>query len=712
MLQEGLRRLREELGYTQTDLANALHVGYATVNRWENGKVVPNLYTATAVMEIIRKMDVSKSCIDYLEKSFFPEEDDSLNSIRRVDISLANTIIEETANGVFVCDPDTYELLYMNQMIKNHGHPGVKYEPGMTCYKYLFNYDEPCPGCLEQKLSQDCVHEHEYITKDGNHYIVKGKLTDWEGKRARIEYVVNDTESRKQSLHEDLANRIPGGIGIYYLYPDDSLELEYLNDGFYATLRETREERTKYLGKGALEAIHPEDQTKLMKEIHASIDGNRSGNLDLRIRRKNGEYRWYNAKITVADKFGGRITLYFLYTDIHVFKMKHHKEMELIEKQKIIEAKSKFMSAMSHDLRTPLNIIWGIAELTKDVANDPEEVKKNMEEICTTSIFMTELINDLLEMKKLQEGAVQLNKSRYEYTAFVANLKRIFRAFSGEKKLNFQMKEASFDVDIDVDKVRLNQVFFNVLSNAVKFTPEGGTITFGVNNPVIDQGRLYCDFVITDTGIGMSKEFQTHLFEPFVKEESAITSELTSSGLGLCMTKKLVELMGGSIAITSEQGVGTEVTIHMSFDILSDDAQMDQIKQLEQANVLEGKHVLLAEDHPLNSKIAKALLERKNMQVTTAENGQIAIDVFNASKPGTFDLILMDIRMPVMDGVEAAREIRRLKRKDAKHIPIIALSANAFDEDVQSCLRAGMNTHLSKPIDPKAMYEVLAEYVK
>ena len=178
------------------------------------------------------------------------------------------------------------------------------------------------------------------------------------------------------------------------------------------------------------------------------------------------------------------------------------------------------------------------------------------------------------------------------------------------------------------------------------------------------------------------------------------------------MTKKLVELMGGSIAITSEQGVGTEVTIHMSFDILSDDAQMDQIKQLEQANVLEGKHVLLAEDHPLNSKIAKALLERKNMQVTTAENGQIAIDVFNASKPGTFDLILMDIRMPVMDGVEAAREIRRLKRKDAKHIPIIALSANAFDEDVQSCLRAGMNTHLSKPIDPKAMYEVLAEYVK
>lgn len=712
MLQEGLRRLREELGYTQTDLANALHVGYATVNRWENGKVVPNLYTATAVMEIIRKMDVSKSCIDYLEKAFFPEEDDSINSIRRVDISLANTIIEETANGVFVCDPDTYELLYMNQMIKNHGYPNVKYECGMTCHKYLHGLDEPCPGCRENKLSQDSVHEHEYITRDGNHYLVKGKLTDWEGKVARIEYVVNDTESRKQSLHEDLANRIPGGIGIYYLYPDDTLELEYLNDGYYATLRESREERSKYLGKATLEAIHPDDQKKLMKEIHESVDGNRSGNLDLRIKRKNGEYHWYNAKITVADKFGGRITLYFLYTDIHKFKMKHHKEMELIEKQKIVEAKSEFMSCMSHDLRTPLNIIWGIAELTKDVVNNPEEVKKNMDEICTTSMFMTELINDLLEMKKLQEGAVNLNKSRYGYNAFVENLKMIFKAFAGEKKLNFEMKETSFDVDINVDKVRLNQVFFNVLSNAVKFTPEGGTITFQVNNAVIENEKLVCDFVITDTGIGMSKEFQTHLFEPFVKEETAITSELTSSGLGLCMTQKLVELMGGSISIISEQGVGTKVTIHMNFEAIPVNTHIEEIEEVEQANVLEGKRVLLAEDHPLNSKIAKALLERKNMIVTTAENGKVAIEKFISSEQDSFDLILMDIRMPVLDGVEAAREIRKLKRKDAKRIPIIALSANAFDEDVQSCLRAGMNTHLSKPIDPKNMFDVLAQYVK
>lgn len=711
MLQEGLRRLREELGYTQTDLAKALHVGYATINRWENGKVVPNVYTATAVMEIIRQMNVSKSCIDYLEKSFFSEED-STDLIRRVDNSLANAIIEETANGVFVCDPDSYELLYMNQMIKNHGHPSVKYERGMTCYKYLLNYDEPCAGCSKQKLSRENIHEHEYIAEDGNHYIIKGKLTDWKGRLARIEYIVNDTESRKQSLHEDLANRIPGGIGIYYLYPDDTLELEYLNDGYYATLRETREEREQYSGKRALEAIHPDDQKKLMKEIHDSIDGNRSGNLDLRIRRKNGEYHWYNTKITVADKFSGRITLYFLYTDIHKFKMKHHKEMELIEKQKIIEAKSKFMSCMSHDLRTPLNIIWGIAELTKDVVNNPDEVMKNMDEICTTSMFMTGLINDLLEMRKLQEGAVKLNKSRYEYRAFVANMKRIFKAFASDKNLRFDVEDRTFDVAVEVDKVRVNQIFFNILSNAVKFTPDGGTVSYRTCNIETSDDKMQCDFVIADTGIGMSEEFQTHLFEPFVKEETAITSELASSGLGLCMTQKLVELMGGTISIKSKQGVGTEVTIHMTFDTLPEDEEIEQMEELEQANILEGKHVLLAEDHPLNSKIAKALLERKNMKVTTAENGKTAVDKFNESEPNTFDLILMDIRMPVMDGVEAAREIRNLKREDAKRIPIVALSANAFDEDIQSCLRAGMNTHLSKPIDPKVMYEVLARYVK
>lgn len=424
--------------------------------------------------------------------------------------------------------------------------------------------------------------------------------------------------------------------------------------------------------------------------------------------------RYKRATYSYVDREFGLVSL--LLTDITEIRRQQEEqglrlEAALTEAKKANEAKTDFLSRMSHDIRTPMNAVIGLTALTLDEPGLSETVKENLNKMRLSSEYLLGLVNDILDMSKIEEGAVTLHYEPYFYTDFLTNIKTMFAPQCLQKGIHFEFEEVTTALSILTDKVRMNQIFFNIFSNAIKFTPEGGTVSYHTENLTYEDGVGSADYIISDTGIGMSKEFQQKMFEPFQQENNQVTANLQGTGLGLSIAKNLVNLLGGTMHIESELGVGTTVTVHLSFQI----AQEEKTVQPEPGEVqgeettLEGKHILLVEDHPLNAEIARKLLEKEGVQVTIAENGKIGLETFELSKPDSYDAILMDIRMPVMDGLAAARAIRALAREDAHRIPIIAMTANAYEEDKREAAAAGMNAHLAKPVAPKVMYDTLRE---
>ena len=385
-----------------------------------------------------------------------------------------------------------------------------------------------------------------------------------------------------------------------------------------------------------------------------------------------------------------------------------------LEAEAANSAKTDFLSRMSHDMRTPLNGIIGMTYLT-DRMDLPDEARTNLKKIDTSSRFLLSLINDVLDMSKAESGKIELHPEPYEPAEFVQYIDAVIRPLCEGKnqKLLSEVYVPAGWVPL-LDKLRINQIVFNLLSNAVKYTPEGGEISYYSHSELLAGQRLEMEIRVSDNGIGMSEGFQKMLFDPFTQEGRNDNSEIRGSGLGLAITKKLVELMGGSITVESGLGSGSTFTVRLEMDCIPAE-QTDAAKQdggaSETRNCLEGKHILLCEDHPLNQEIARALLEEKGMRVEIAEDGACGVNSFSRSLVGYHDAILMDIRMPVMDGYEATRRIRALDRPDAKTVPIIAMTADAFADDVQRCLDAGMNGHIAKPIDPQTLYDTLANVV-
>ncbi len=405
------------------------------------------------------------------------------------------------------------------------------------------------------------------------------------------------------------------------------------------------------------------------------------------------------------------LAFYFIATkDSDLLKERRQQAIqEALEKaEEASQAKTEFLSRMSHDIRTPMNAIINLAELARkeDVS---DTVREYLDKMLLSGKFLLGLINDILDVNRIESGRLVLNKENLTRSEFLTMVETVVNPLMKERHINYHGEVNPGEYTISVDKLRFNQIFFNLLSNAVKFTPEGGDVWFSVQNLEVDNNKLRIMFIVRDNGIGMSEEFQRHMFEPFEQEYSKLSDKTQGTGLGLSIVKKLVDAMGGTITVKSKLGEGTEFTVVFDVDIVSRDelSSSSSSSSSSSAAALEGLRVLLVEDNEMNTYVAKIILENGGCTVTTAANGQEAVDTFAASEPYTFGAIMMDVRMPVMDGLEATKAIRSLNRPDAASVPIIATTADAFDDERKRTIEAGMNYHLPKPIDAQQIYDIL-----
>ena len=387
-------------------------------------------------------------------------------------------------------------------------------------------------------------------------------------------------------------------------------------------------------------------------------------------------------------------------------------ELQIVAKkaEAAANAKSEFLSRMSHDIRTPMNAIIGLIHLAKDEEN-LQVIRSYLYKMESSSKFLLGLINDILDLSKIESGEMTLNKGPFTKKEFRDSIQTVIKPLMDEKSINF-IFELKDEADcIKVDRLRFSQIFFNLLSNAAKFTPTGGTIEF-ISETIEpkernEKGKAGIRFYIRDNGIGMSEEFQKHLYDPFIQEKSELGEKTKGTGLGLPIVKSLVDAMDGTISVKSKLGQGTEFKIELYVEVM--EAPSVKEKSVLKTESLKGIRVLLVEDNELNVYVAKTILEKAFCEVDMAQNGKEAVQKFNESKNHYYDAILMDIRMPVMDGLEATRRIRALEREDAATVPIIAMTADAFDKEKQETVAAGMNSHMAKPIEPAVLYEVLAD---
>jgi len=377
------------------------------------------------------------------------------------------------------------------------------------------------------------------------------------------------------------------------------------------------------------------------------------------------------------------------------------------------EAKTEFLQRMSHDIRTPINGICGMVNMADHYADDMEKQTEYRTKVKEASNLLLELVNDVLDMSKLESGEVVLEESPFNLSKIFEEVLVVIEQIAAEQNIRivWEKKEIKHR-DLIGSPRYVKRVMMNILSNAVKYNRENGQIHISCREIPSEQPETTTmEFVCRDTGIGMTEEFQKYVFEPFAQEHTGSRTKFTGTGLGMPITKKLVEKMGGTITFESEKGVGTTFVIQVPFKI-----DMDADKREEQTDVSEnsikGLHILLAEDNELNMEIAEFVLQNEGADVTKAWNGQEAVELFRNSKPGEFNVILMDIMMPVVNGYEATKMIRSLDREDAKKIPIIAMTANAFTEDRIRAKEAGMDEHIAKPVDVELLIKVIHKFVE
>lgn len=417
------------------------------------------------------------------------------------------------------------------------------------------------------------------------------------------------------------------------------------------------------------------------------------------------------------DEKGNLSTVLLAISDVTEEK-EHELEQDKIIRKALVSAehanraKTAFLNNMSHDIRTPMNAIIGFTSLAAEHLDDREIIRDYLGKISTSGKHLLSLINDVLDMSRIESGSVKIEKTNIHLSDILEDLKTIIleSVHAKQQKLLIKMQDVVHE-DIITDKLRLTQVLLNIISNAVKFTPIGGTIQILVEEKISQKvGYAVYSFCIKDNGIGMSKEFQEHVFDSFAREHTVTESGITGTGLGMAITKNIVDLMGGTIHLTSKQGEGSEFIVTLECELADKKVQDKQSScpKAEKKHLdYSGKKVLLVEDNELNREIATEILKSLGMKVDYAADGMEAVEIMSSEAGNQYDMIFMDIQMPKMDGYTATREIRTLKDTKKANVPIIAMTANAFDEDRKKAIKAGMNGHIAKPIDVNVILQNL-----
>ncbi len=491
--------------------------------------------------------------------------------------------------------------------------------------------------------------------------------------------------------------------------------------GFYAS-----ETFSKYaLSKKPIEAlrnnqvfddsIYPEDVGKLKRFFSHGDRKEERASTTIRLKLVDGSYQWteiFGFKEYSETKETIRLSCIMRDVDKEWIDQRNQLEKALEDAKNANQSKSEFLSRISHDMRTPLNGIKNFANFAKE-AGSLEEAKEYCEKIMISEVYLETLINDTLKMSRIESGKVELKLEPYIYAEFEPSIRNVVETKAVEKGVELRfIPPVTAQQYVLLDKTRIQQIFVNIINNAIKFTPKGGLVVF--KTEILDQTKLYetIRFTITDTGIGMHESFmQDRLFKPFAQENPGKDNEETGTGLGLSIVKQLVELMNGTIKCQSVLGEGTTFVVTMPVRTVKKEIVEIPVKKKYDIEKLKGKRFLLCEDHPLNREIAVRILSKVGCIVETAADGMTGFDMFNNDDQHPYDMILMDIRMPKLDGIETTKKIRLSEKKDAKTIPIIAMTANAFAEDVKVCLDAGMDDHISKPIVLDELYQTIYDHL-
>ncbi len=472
--------------------------------------------------------------------------------------------------------------------------------------------------------------------------------------------------------------------------------------------------------------FHPDDYLRYLKEMtiehfEAILAGgeNRFGG-EYRRKRKDG-YKWVGCSIFMWEQENGKDGAILAFQDINKQKQQEEKQKDAlweayVSAKNANHAKSEFLSKMSHDIRTPLNAIIGMTTLLRKNADNAEKVKEYVEKVEISGKLLLELVNEVLDMSKIESGKLELDRESFRISEFCRSIDTIVGPSMESKRQKFEVicKDLKHDYVIG-DMGRLQQVFINILSNANKYTPEGGSITVTIEEKELYQtGSSRYEIRFEDNGIGMEESFVNQIFEPFTRADDSRISQISGTGLGMAITQSIVQVMNGTIEVKSQVSQGTCVTIAIDMELQKKEEIREGSDQKESEGQdlpqFAGKKILLAEDNPINREMAQEILEMAGIIVDTARDGKEAVDKFASSPAGYYDLILMDVKMPVMDGHEAAKAIRKLDRTDAV-IPIFAITANAFVEDVTMAKGAGMNEHITKPINLKILMQTMKKYI-
>ncbi len=516
-----------------------------------------------------------------------------------------------------------------------------------------------------------------------------------------------------------VAEQVPGGFFVYSA--KEPFELFYVNsavlDIYGCENLDEFKELTGYTFRGM---VYPDDFNEIQESIETQIadpDNDRLDHVEYRITRKDGTVRW-------IDDYGHFATFpehgdafYVFISDITERRLiqeeKLRMEMELDRQKQANEIKAAFLFNISHDILTPLNSIRGFTELARRHINEPELLKTYLEKVDESSWQMLNLVNNLLDMSKITYGKTQLRSEVCDLEEQVLVVVHAFKAKAEQKNISLECVLNLPRELVYTDDVNFKKIISALLDNAIKFTPAGGHIKItGKKKKVSDSGYIRCEFVISDDGVGMTEDFMKRMYETFEREESSTKTGHISAGLGLAITKKLLDAMGGSIEAESEKGKGTTFTVGLPFKIVREESEeKDAPLETISADNNYGHRILLVDDIELNRMLAETILEESGFSVETVADGCDAVEAFSKHPPGYYDLVLMDIQMPVMNGYEATRAIRSLDRPDAKILPIIALSANSRDEDKRMSIESGMNYHIAKPFDVVQLIASVNKYI-